>query len=217
MIPTLIVDNFFKDPKKILDLSNKCSFLKDTEGRWPGKRTNLLHEVNNNFFQLFHKKIFSLLYPNFYEKLTWSAGTYFHKINGKEHDHEGWVHNDSSEFTAIVYLSDHEDCGTSLWEPKDFHRNLNEDKKNLMYQNKISNFEGMAYLKENNNQFKKILTVQSKFNRLLVFDSKAYHSAEKFTDPNCEQDRLTLITFVFDFRSPEINLKYPILECMRTQ
>jgi hypothetical protein len=217
MIPTLIVDNFFQNPKKILALLNECYFLKDPEGKWPGERSEPLHETHSNFFEFFHKKIFSLLYPNLYEKIIWNASTYFQKINGEERDHEGWVHNDSGEFTAIVYLSDHEDCGTSLWEPKKFHRNLNEDYKKMMYQNKISNVEGIPYLKENNDQFKKILTVPSKFNRLLVFDSKAYHSAEKFTDPNCEQDRLTLITFCFSFSSPEISLKYPILECMRIQ
>ena len=81
MIPTLIVDNFFQNPKKILTLLNECSFSKDHEGRWPGERSEPLHEINGNFFEFFHKKIFSLLYPNFYEKIIWNASTYFQKIN----------------------------------------------------------------------------------------------------------------------------------------
>jgi len=215
MIPTLIIDNFFKNPEKIVDLCKTCAFDKAPKGEWPGVRSNLLSEINFDLFNLFHIKIFALMYPNFYEEIYFNASTFFQKINGKKYPHDGWVHQDASQFTAILYLSNHTDCGTSLWEPKTFQKPIHTEKKRQFYLDQISKEEALVYLKENNNAFNKTLTVQSKFNRLLVFDSKSYHSAEKFHDIKCKEDRITLISFINSFHSPTTDLKNPLLECMR--
>jgi len=215
MIPTLIIDNFFKNPEKIIDICKSCSFTPDPNGQWPGVRSDSLDKINFDLFNLFHKKIFALIYPNFYEKIYFNAGTFFQKVDGKSRSNEGWVHDDLSQFTAILYLSEHTDCGTSLWEPKTFGSQLHTEKKHKAYLNKISTKEEISFLKENNNLFNKTLTIQSKFNRLLVFDSKIYHSADKFYDTKCNGDRTTLISFVDNVNCPEINLKNPVLECMR--
>lgn len=217
MIPTLIVDNFFKNPEKVLNLSNKCSFEKDPEGKWPGTRSNFLHNINYNFFNLFHKKIFALLYPNNFQDITFTASTTFQKIDGKVYNNDGWVHNDPCELTAIVYLSHHNDCGTSLWEPKLYETAINSEQKIKFHKEELSSVDAKSFLEENNSLFNKTLTIKSKFNRLLLFDSRIYHSAEKFYDPNFTNDRLTIISFIDNFKGNTNNLKNPLLESMRLE
>ena len=61
MTPTIIKDDFLRYPNKVLDLINKCEFKKDETGRWPGERSEALHNVDDNFFNWIHEKIFALL------------------------------------------------------------------------------------------------------------------------------------------------------------
>tara|TARA_Y100000385_G_C13077822_1_gene632334 strand:- start:199 stop:855 length:657 start_codon:yes stop_codon:yes gene_type:complete len=216
MTPTIITDNFLKYPNKVLDFSKQCTFYKDPDGKWPGKRSEALHTINENLFSFLHKKVFSILYPHHYEEIMYSATSSFQKIGGNDYNHEGWVHNDGCELTVMIYLSNHNGCGTSFWEPKEFVKEpINYKEKYKLYRNEITASEALPYLKENNNLFNKTLTVNSKFNRLLVFDSKTYHSAESFKDVNCDEDRLTFISFIHNFHHPKTNLKNPILENMR--
>ena len=212
MTPTIIKDDFLRYPNKVLDLINKCEFKKDETGRWPGERSEALHNVDDNFFNWIHEKIFALLYPDYSNDIVFEAASYFQKVNGNLYDHQGWVHKDQSLMTIILYLSKHENCGTSLWQPKTFMKDaMNSDQKYGMYKGEIENKEGLPYLKENNDKFNKTLTINSKFNRLLIFDSQTYHSADNFKDANYEEDRLTFISFVYDFYNPKHGLKNGVL------
>ena len=38
--PSLIVDNFFDYPDKVIDFANTLEYNKSVDGRWPGKRSN---------------------------------------------------------------------------------------------------------------------------------------------------------------------------------
>ena len=38
MYPNLIVDNFFEDPDRIVDLSTNIQYSPSSDGRWPGLR-----------------------------------------------------------------------------------------------------------------------------------------------------------------------------------
>ena len=51
------VDNFFDDPDKIREWGLGLSKQKDTEGKWPGKRSDQLHEVDDAFNQKLVSKI----------------------------------------------------------------------------------------------------------------------------------------------------------------
>jgi len=48
--PTLSLDNFFENPDKILKFANSFEFKPDPNGKWPGKRTDLLHVLDPVFF-----------------------------------------------------------------------------------------------------------------------------------------------------------------------
>jgi hypothetical protein len=207
MWPTICVDNFFNDPDKVFKFANSLKYTPDNEGRWPGERSDELHKIDRNFFEFFGKKVLSILYPmeagiNFSLRLT------FQKIS-KKYTNEGWVHKDNgyiNEFTSIVYLSKHKECGTSLFDSKKIHSfPINEIQKRDTYLK--DNFkEENIYLKENNNQFEETISIKSKYNRFIMFDSSQLHAAQKFTENTIEEDRLTLVGFFENVYFPNIKL-----------
>jgi len=213
--PTTIVDNFFDNPEKIIEISKKFTFKKDDLGRFPGERTEDISILDYNMFNWINYKIVRLLYPMNHRQMNWVANQYFQKINGNIFNTEGWVHSDSpSEFTAIIYLSKHKNCGTSLFNKKTFFNSpLHIKEKQDMYLKKDTK-NGLKYLKENNDKFEKTLNVDSKFNRLFLFDANQFHAANSFKEKGHEEeDRFTLITFFNSLNSE--NIKYPIPEMKR--
>ena len=91
---------------------------------------------------------------------------------------------------------------------------INTEFKHDYYKNteKIKT-EEEKYLKENNDQFEKTLTLNSRYNRLILFDSSNLHAAEKYSEENINEDRLTLVTFFTEINGNEN--KYPISEMRR--
>jgi hypothetical protein len=193
--PTICVDNFFNEPDKILEFSNSLNFFEDTEGRWPGKRTSLLHEINFDFFEQFGLKVLSILYPTI-KKITFKCSLNFQKIS-EEYINKGWIHRDSetSDFTCIVYLSKHKECGTSIFNSKKLGYSIkNTDQKKDIYKTKQFEKE-LIFLEENNSQFEENIIIKSRFNRLIIFDSNQLHGAQKFIEQNLKESRLTLVGF----------------------
>jgi len=215
--PTIVVDDFFKYPNNIKKLSQDLIYEKDKDGKWPGVRSKSIHEINYEFFNFFHLKILSLLYPNDYQQMIFTASTFFQKVSGKRYPHSGWIHSDSPcEFTAIVYLSNHKNCGTSFWKKNNFYNTESTAKqKHDFYKQDIFNQQQLNILNEHNSNYEKTLTVDSIFNRLVIFDSSQNHSAEGFIDNNIQEDRLTLITFVEKIDIINSKIKYPIPESNR--
>jgi hypothetical protein len=116
--PTLCVDNFFNNPEEVKKYALSLEYSASDDGTWPGKRSKPLDKINFNFFKFVTTKIIRLLYPMNVEDLGWKAYASFQKIDGNLYSEPGWVHRDMDEFTAIIYLSHHENCGTSIFSPK---------------------------------------------------------------------------------------------------
>tara|TARA_R100001460_G_scaffold107090_1_gene155295 strand:+ start:358 stop:1044 length:687 start_codon:yes stop_codon:yes gene_type:complete len=201
---TTVLDNFYTDPYKIIKRSKDFKFTYSDDGRWPGQRTELVHKIDYNLFYHTCVKILSVLYPTEYLNLQFNASQHFQKINLKDYDN-GWVHNDGSDnnlFTAIIYLSNHEDCGTSL-----FH--LKKNNFEALYANEISPVDYYLDLKDkkkrekdkelcakNNAQYEETIRINSRLNRLICFDSNHPHAAHDFKNSKLKKEpRLTLITF----------------------
>lgn len=216
LYPTYIVDNFFSNSQEVINLSNKFNFEKDPNGDWPGERTNGLHEIDPDFFSYTTYKILSVIFPNEIENLSWTAKQSFQKVSSDQAAGEGWVHSDDrNELTAIVYLSNHKKCGTSLYNKNGFfNATLNNDiKKEYYSNNKIFDKKYYDALKENNSRFTKTVDIDSVFNRLLIFDAHQYHAANGFYDENNLDDRLTLITFFQNIKGND--LKFPVSQMNR--
>ena len=135
------------------------------------------------------------------------------KISNK-YINSGWIHKDiECEFTCIVYLSSHKNCGTSIFDSKKICSEiLNNEKKKYTYTKNLFE-EEEKYLKENNDQFEETISIKSKFNRCIMFDGANFHAAQKFYENDVQEERLTLIGFFNDIYFPGI--KYNGIEHKR--
>jgi hypothetical protein len=88
-------------------------------------------------------------------------------------------------------------------------KNTNEKNKIDMYKN-VKNTKNNFYVEENNNDFEETVRIDSKYNRLVLFDSNQPHAANKFIDEDIKEDRLTLVGFFQTITCPFI--KYPCVE-----
>jgi hypothetical protein len=199
-IPLTIVDDFFDDPNAIRNFALSQEFSPDPTGQWPGVRTQSLHLIDNDIFDIFTKKYFSLFFP--VEKIGWSVDARFQKIG--KHYGEGWAHNDVGPIiTGIVYLNPTPapNSGTVLLDKRSLRSNsrLNDKQtdKIAFYKNQASKEEVELFRQRNNNEFTDSVIVNAKYNRLVTFDSHLIHKAQDFYGDN-NDERLTLVFFVQD-------------------
>jgi hypothetical protein len=217
--PNLIVDNFFNNPQQIIDCSQKLEFKNQPDKRWAGLRTDKIHEVNYDLFDYVTKHIIRLVFPHDHEDMLWHTEMYFSKTNPKDTKYPDWVHrDDTSEFTAIIYLSDH-NCGTNICHlnnplklindvgPSQFHYYRNPTKEKPEIKDKIDS------------QFKNTISVNGKFNRLFLFDGNSWHRQQKFSSEDIKsgKDRLMLIAFFHEVSKKQGTgkLLFPITELKR--
>tara|TARA_R100001086_G_scaffold129215_1_gene66848 strand:- start:284 stop:949 length:666 start_codon:yes stop_codon:yes gene_type:complete len=218
--PTLIVDNFFTDPHAVVKLSKTFKYTRDKENNWPGKRTPPLYEVDNNFFMWSTRKIMALLYPaqivsKQWPPLKWQATQNFQRVPYNTYGKEGWIHADvTHEFTVIIFLSDHPQSGTCLYEGKHFNAQSKYlEEKQRFYGDLKDRSRMEKYRDKTNAQFRKKVEFFSNFNRLVLFDGANWHSSRNAD--NSKSDRLTLITFFSSVTGEGI--RYPITQMRRIE
>tara|TARA_R100000084_G_C4637063_1_gene141551 strand:- start:270 stop:974 length:705 start_codon:yes stop_codon:yes gene_type:complete len=217
--PLTCVDNFFDNPASIVNYANSLSYTYDTEGRWPGYRSEQLHIINPDFFSYICIKYLRIHHTvEDLKDLYYKANASFQIVNTKYT--EGWIHTDYPiAHTFIIYLSTLADLnsGTSFYELKDGAKTIpnaySEAKKT--YYNKIR--ENVPFTKDEEKYFKKIhklnnslfyetASFKNVFNRCIGFDGHMWHGAGKF-ETNINQDRLTLIVFFEDISSNTTGLQ----------
>ena len=200
IIPLTVCDNFLDNPDMMRKLALGVPYHKDPDGRWPGERSDSLHLIDNDIFDLLTKKYFSLFFD--IEKIAWSIDARFQKV-GKEYG-KGWAHTDVGPIiTGIIYLDPEPqpNSGTIILEKNSLRANgrINhrQEDKIKFYQGQTSEQEAEIARQRNNDSFSAGITVQSKYNRLLTFDSHLIHTADEFYGEDLSE-RLTLTFFVFD-------------------
>ena len=211
LFPSVCWDNFFSNPKEVVKFANSLPYKPSKDGAWPGVRTGPLHTIDRDFFEYVGDRFLSVLFPNTYTKVEYEeCFMYFQKISNAYVD-PGWIHQDSppSDLTLIIYLSDHKNCGTSIFDFKG-HRpvNLNIKEKFTEYKHKKRNTKAVL---EHNEPFEETIRFHSKFNRAVFFDGGAFHGVLNHVDKNLKEDRLTLICFYKGFTKT----KYPLIESAR--
>lgn len=227
--PSLQVNNFFDKPDYIRDYAESLNYQKISEN-YPGLRAKPENEFDFNLFENINFKIIRLLYPDhqIFQTVGWNATSSFQKIKyedieahilNKEHPGKGWIHNDhESKFTAIIYLSKHNDCGTALYSPKNNYMSnfnsvkVNPDLKNDYY-SKNPNLNLDNYYKNLNehlNSFELDCLFNSSYNKMIGFDGSNPHSAIYNLRPG--EERLMYISFFENIFAPH----YPVPEMRRT-
>ena len=200
-IPVTVLDNFFDNPDKVRRWALQQEYLPDPEGRWPGLRTKLIHELDEPFFQNTCRKFFSQFYDfQRDEEIEWSVSMCFQIVH--EGYDCGWIHSDgkTAQITGIIYLTPDSNLngGTSIYREKSnllytVHRH--DEYKQNSYLNKISIEEAKKHKEEHNSQFEETIRVSNVYNRLVLFDSHLHHAAQDFFGEG-QDSRLTLVFFV---------------------
>lgn len=206
--PTIIQDNFFKEPYHMLDYANSLEYTENDEN-YPGARTDCLSKINYDLYDSICLKALGL-----YDKVTglteqdvtkgYKIGLYFQKIQPQFG--EGWVHIDyPAECTFLVYLNPNAplDSGTSFYQIKNEYKTKVVDKlTNGLLEKKEAAYkhldnqgieESEEARKENNKIYEKTLDIGNVFNRLIMFDADIPHAQNNM---NYEHERITLVGFV---------------------
>jgi len=217
LFPTIIADNFFDDPDFIREYALNLPYSK-TQKNYPGIRTG---QTEPNLFQYVTEKMMAVLYPMNHTNMLWGANQFFQKISGKEYKEGGWIHQDhNDQLTAIIYLSKHTGCGTSICKPKAFDKAYRDYE--LAHKSFINpKVKVEKQLKAHNERFKKTIEIDSIYNRLVMFDAAQWHTADSFLDNDLNEDRLIMVTF---FNRMECNpktlpnqmIRFPLPEMRRT-
>ena len=212
--PSVQVTNFLDNPDYILNYAKSLEYKNSKN--YPGLRTQPLHEINFEFFTDINSKIIRLLYPDFdvYKKVEWQANSFFQKINykdiefhmlNKENPDRGWIHNDDEvKFTAIIYLSKGDGCGTGLYSKSDgfkMVRGGHDVKYEYYLNNKEINLEDyLNKLNKNLNKFKLECLFNSSYNKMIGFDGSNPHGA--FYNLKPDEERITYISFFKSIMAP---------------
>jgi hypothetical protein len=198
LFPSLCVDNFFDDPHKIIEISNKIKF--ERVSKVSGVRSPPLHIIHPKLFEYVNQKIIKYIYPGM-ENPEFQVTTHFQKSDPDQND--GWVHRDEGWVTAIIYLTPGGTVGTSLWDPKEeFHIPISHNKhkyfKNKKSYSKVD--KKLIYNEKivNNSHYNKTIHYEGKFNRMICFSANNPHCTEVLEKG---KNRLTLISFIYYIRT----------------
>jgi hypothetical protein len=183
MNQTIIIDNFFKQPKEIAQFAKKLDYS-EVGKNYPGKRTKCISTINEEFYKSFADMVF-FNFP--FEVVSYDLNLTFQLVEEKYDI--GLVHTDSCEITVIVFLNEKyalEKCGTGIYQQLETfdsgfvldHQEIDEsDKQNVI---------------KHNSKFSKIIDVDNVFNRALIFDGRIPHCANSY---DMIDDRFTLVGF----------------------
>jgi len=198
-IPTMIIDNFYEEPDLWREFALKQEFFKGNRGSWPGLRSKLLHEINQDVFNVVLRKLLMVMHQYGYTEFL-ELQTAFQLID--ETYGRGWVHDDDPKLNiaGVLYLNKEAPLGSGTAIFKD-QNDFNGDKYTEMFMDDVllaspeerSKYE--KYREEQVAHFEKTVTAESVYNRLIIFDTRNWHSAEKFFGDSTDSSRLTQVFF----------------------
>lgn len=195
LVPTMVIDDFFETPELWRSFALQQEYFKGDRGTWPGIRTKMLHELNQELYNVLENKLLSY-YPMFkgFSKIE----STFQVIS--EEWGEGWIHDDNPEhnLAGIVFLTPNPPKGSgnsSYAEQDDIDGERIRDMFVADMDPDIDHSQFQKYRIEHRNQFTPTTIVENKFNRCKVFDPRTWHSANNFFGKTLEDSRLTLVFF----------------------
>ena len=198
--PTIVIDNFYEDPDLVRTFALDQDFFKGDRGSWPGVRTDLLHTLNRDFFDIFLKKILQVLKTYGFNEI-YELQTGFQSID--ETYGRGWVHDDDPKLNmaGVIYLSPNPPLGSGTTIYNDAP-DFNGERYSQLFMNDVlvaSPEERLAFAKYREEQisyFTPNTVVDNVYNRLVMFDSRCWHSADNFFGIGKDQARLTQVFFI---------------------
>jgi len=199
-LPTIVIDNFYEDSLLLREFALDQEYFKGNRGNWPGLRTELLHNVNYDLFQVVLKKLLFVLKDYGITQVS-ELQTGFQLID--ETYGRGWVHDDDPTFqcAGLIYLNENAPLGsgTTIYEDSP---DFSGERYAKLFETDVNNTSSedravyAKYREEQVSQFKKSIIVENVFNRMILFDSRCWHSADNFFGTTTQDSRLTQVFFI---------------------
>lgn len=195
--PVTIVDDFFADPDAVRELALSHTFDKNDDN-YPGKRTERLNIIEPFFYENFVKRLNSIF--GFTDNNFCDCGFQRNKCLYPKTDprNRGWVHVDTYySFQGIVYLNPDPDpeTGTDIYKCIGVTSYSSDEKEKVRretYQGKTDLITFKQVYEEYHKQYKRTVSVDNVYNRLVCFDNTTHHGVRY----NGDTERLTLPFFV---------------------
>ena len=204
--PTVIVDDFFRDPDKVLELAKSVEYRESARTTYPGVVSKkLVHEIEPDLFDYTIQRVLSLFWDLKDSEVKTFVKMQFQKVTpyiDKEHFlNKGLIHHDygsKSIATFVVYLNETstKDSGTSFYEVIDpYYASVNQEylqaTKDYHSGKDVPELESL--IKTHRSKFEETLRVPYKRNRMVLFSSDTWHSQTTYGD----QTRYILRCFVY--------------------
>ena len=198
--PVTIVDDFFSNPDEVRKLALSHKFI-DNSDHFPGQRTERLNIIEPIFYQNFITRLNSIF--GFVENVFCDTGFQLikHPYPKTDPRNKCWLHSDRSwDYGGIVYLNPDPDPDTGT----DIYRSIGATSFSTEEKEKVrkATYKGETDLptfektwNDFHSQYKRTITVDNVYNRLVCFDSSTYHRVRY----NGDKERLTLPFFVQNF------------------
>lgn len=199
-LPTIVIDNFYDEPELWRTYALDQEYFKGDRGNWPGLRTELLHTLNKDLFDVTLKKLLFVLKDYGITSVN-ELQTGFQLID--ESYGKGWVHDDDPAFqvAGVIYLNKNAPLGsgTTIYNDMSFD---NHEKFTKVFEEDVNLSESekqdlhIQVRDEQRSLFTANTVVENVFNRLVMFDSRSWHSADNFFGSTKEDSRLTQVFFI---------------------
>lgn len=198
-LPTIVIDNFYENPELWREFALDLEFYKGNRGSWPGVRSDFLQNLDSELFRLLSSKLMHVLNDYGYCEFL-ELQTTFQLID--ETYGEGWVHDDDPHFTVagLIYLNLEAPvgAGTTLYSNQtDFNGEVYSEifMNDVLVATDEEREKHAKYRKDQRAHFTPTTTIESVFNRCIIFDPRTWHSANTFFGKEKSDTRLTQVFF----------------------
>jgi len=212
--PTVCIDDFYPNPNEVREFALKQEYKSSENGTWPGMRTKHIHEIDQDFFDFFCKRVMNVFYNYENEQVEWNISSNFQLFppyNGNVHSslNTGLIHRDLALAAGIIYLTPNPnpDSGTSIFHPKKgkLPTQLEHDLRFDLHTNKPVDEEAYSkMMQENDDKFEESITFKNRFNRLIMYDAGNYHKANSYI--HNDEPRLIQVFFINNMRTDGLPL-----------
>ena len=196
MSKALVYDSFFADPDGVRQyaLGEKfwdCSFTSIMYGKWPGKRSHLLHWVSADIFDQLITRLTEALELSLDDDIYIEA--YFQYCTREDGD--SWVHRDLDDFdkthVGVIYLTPDPppQSGTIIYQPPAELAHIDDLNPDTDYP-----VDPAAY------DVKQV--VDNRFNRLVVYKPTDFHKSDNYFGDSLQDGRLFIVFFMRVGSSP---------------
>ena len=202
--PALCIDDFYPNPDEVRKFALEQNFYPADGGTYPGKRTDHLHELDEDFFNYFCKRFMNVFYNYEHEEVNWVISSNFqlfppYKGNNETALNKGIIHRDMAICAGVIYLTPNPnpDSGTSIYHLKDnvLPKQLNHDLRFDLHPGKEVDDEAFTKMQDaNDSKFEETIRFQNRYNRLISYDAGNYHRANSYV--HNDQERLIQVFFV---------------------